>query len=108
MTTKKNYKLGKKSARRLDELDRQAAEWALRKLRGWSKAKLGQAAPTVGRVARGLILMGLTDEQTFDVLRQLYKMTSPAQQHYAGWYRAQLVRTGRLSRSRADETRHKA
>lgn len=66
-----------------------------------------EAKPTVSEVARTMIMDGKTNEQVLDALIELFPGFDVAtKKHYPGWYRAQLVRDGKMSKKQADATRH--
>jgi len=52
---------------------------------------------TVSSVAEALILAGKTNAQVFAVLKRRFKLDE-SKKHYPGWYRARLVRQGRMTK----------
>lgn len=62
---------------------------------------------TVSGTARKLILDGRSNEQVLDALMALFPGFDVAtKKHYPGWYRAELVRKGVLSKKQAAATAH--
>ena len=62
--------------------------------------------PTVSSTARELILKGKTNEEVLEALVDLFQLDPETKKHYPGWYRAQLVRKGELTKEQAAATRH--
>ena len=93
-TSKKTKKSSKKSNPKKSKAT-VAAEAAEGKLR-------------VATVAREMILKGKADEEVLDALIELFPdFDVDGKKYYPGWYRAQLVRQGKLSKRQANATRHK-
>jgi hypothetical protein len=61
---------------------------------------------TISAVARSMILEGSTNEQVLEALQKLFNVDVDSKRHYPGWYRAQLVRQGKMDRGTAAATRH--
>lgn len=60
---------------------------------------------TISSVARSMILNGSTNDQVGSALEELFSVDREKHGYYPSWYRAQLVRQGRLSKKRANATR---
>jgi hypothetical protein len=61
--------------------------------------------PTMSSVAREMILAGKTNEAVTAELKAKFNLPEK-HKHYASWFRAALVRQGKLSKTAAKKTAH--
>lgn len=75
------------------------------KLAASAKRVKKERKATISGTCRDLIRSGKTNEEVWAIVQPMFKMPDH-HKHYPGWYRAQMVRAGELSKAKAKKTAH--